>query len=173
MDKIPISKLDAAKRQLETALKLFFENGDPVSIHTLVSASHELLAVLCRKRGVTPSMLKDQVLKDIRPGKEKYWIKLNNKYANHFKHATKDADATIDFNPEINEILILDACQMYMRIVGSNTFLQRTFCVWVHAKDPNMFIHTLEELDFLEERRHELPINDKPAFLELSKQYWK
>jgi hypothetical protein len=29
-----VSKLDAAKRQLETAIRLYFSDGDPVSIHT-------------------------------------------------------------------------------------------------------------------------------------------
>jgi hypothetical protein len=29
MEAIKISKLDAARRQLETAIDLFFENGDP------------------------------------------------------------------------------------------------------------------------------------------------
>ena len=35
MESLTIPKLEAAKRQLETAIALFFDHGDPVSIHTL------------------------------------------------------------------------------------------------------------------------------------------
>src|SRR5262245_42997551 len=38
-----VSKLDAARRQIRTAIRLFFEDGDTVSIHTLTSAAEELL----------------------------------------------------------------------------------------------------------------------------------
>ena len=38
MKNITVSKLDAAKRQLETVIRLYFFDGDPVSIHTLTSA---------------------------------------------------------------------------------------------------------------------------------------
>ena len=41
-----ISKLDAAKRQLEMAIKLYFNDDDPISIHTLASASEEILMKL-------------------------------------------------------------------------------------------------------------------------------
>ena|SRR5436305_13488939 len=40
---LKISKLDAARRQLETAILLYFNEADPVSIHTLAAASHEIL----------------------------------------------------------------------------------------------------------------------------------
>jgi hypothetical protein len=33
--KVRVTKLDAAKKQLETAIMLYFHDGDPVSIHTL------------------------------------------------------------------------------------------------------------------------------------------
>src|SRR5207245_10811773 len=35
--KITVTKLDAARRQLRTAIRLWFEEGDPVSIHTLAA----------------------------------------------------------------------------------------------------------------------------------------
>lgn len=37
-----ISKIDAAKRQLDTAIKLFFENVDPISSYALAAASLEI-----------------------------------------------------------------------------------------------------------------------------------
>src|SRR4051812_2812006 len=54
--KIPVSKLDAARRQLQTAVKLWFHDDDPVSIHTLLMAAHEIFRVLNRAQGGPPMM---------------------------------------------------------------------------------------------------------------------
>jgi len=44
--KLKISKLDAAKRQLETAIRLYFNEADPVSVHTLAGAAHTISEIL-------------------------------------------------------------------------------------------------------------------------------
>jgi len=44
---IQISKLEAARRQLTTAVKLFFTGGDIVSIHTLAFASFNVTRNIC------------------------------------------------------------------------------------------------------------------------------
>lgn len=46
-----ISKLEAARRQLEAAIRLFFLNGDPVAIHTLTGAARGLLGDLSHAEG--------------------------------------------------------------------------------------------------------------------------
>jgi hypothetical protein len=48
---IKISKLDAARRQLDTAIELWFHDGDPISIHTLTSAAFEIIQDLNKKHG--------------------------------------------------------------------------------------------------------------------------
>ena len=53
MSQIPelkIGKLDAARRQLETAIALWFKGGDPVSIHTLAYAAYEIIHTVSKKR---------------------------------------------------------------------------------------------------------------------------
>src|SRR5205814_1397104 len=66
--KIPITKLEAARRQIETAITLWFSESDPVSIHTLVSAAHRLVYDINSKSLGLP-MLGDTT--NIRPGREK------------------------------------------------------------------------------------------------------
>lgn len=110
--KIFLTKLDCAKRQLETAIDLFFRSGDPVSIHTLTRASHEILQTLCEKQGVHSSLFCD-----LQMIKEEYRIEVKqalNKAKNFFKHAERDPDEVIVFNPEVSEFYIWDACRMYM-----------------------------------------------------------
>jgi len=43
---LKLSKLDAARRQLETAVALCFQEGDPVSIHSFACAAHEIVETL-------------------------------------------------------------------------------------------------------------------------------
>jgi len=45
------SKLDAATRQLHMAIRLYFQDADPLAIHTLAGAAHGILADLARHRG--------------------------------------------------------------------------------------------------------------------------
>lgn len=44
-----ITRMEVAETQLETAIKLFFENGNHLSCLTLVSASREITDDLCEK----------------------------------------------------------------------------------------------------------------------------
>jgi hypothetical protein len=44
--------LDAARGQLLTAIRLWFEGGDPVSIHSFASAAHEIVHALYRQKGL-------------------------------------------------------------------------------------------------------------------------
>ena len=47
-----VSKIDAARRQLETAIRLFFYDIDFVSVHTLLCASHEIFVRIGESSGV-------------------------------------------------------------------------------------------------------------------------
>ncbi len=49
---ISVSKLEAAERQLVTAVRLFVKGEDPISIHTLMAAAYEVLRDLGKARGV-------------------------------------------------------------------------------------------------------------------------
>ena len=45
-----ITKMEATERQLETAIKRFFENRDHLSCLTLAAASREITDDLCEKQ---------------------------------------------------------------------------------------------------------------------------
>jgi hypothetical protein len=49
---VSISKQQAVNNQLRTAVRLYFELGDPLSIHTLVCAAYEILRDLANKKRV-------------------------------------------------------------------------------------------------------------------------
>ncbi len=113
--KIKISKLDAAKRQLEVAIKLYFNDADPVSIHTLTAAAHGILSDLNIKFQGNPMIVSDYLFK------KDFKKQINQqitKYRNHFKHADRDPEATMDFNPSVNEVYIFDCCLKYEELTG-------------------------------------------------------
>ena len=138
---IKISKLDAAKRQLETAIRLYFNEADPVSIHTLVGAAHGILSDLNKKRGGKPMIVSDYSIK------EEYKKEIRKKLKeaiNHFKHADQAPNAVIDFNPEINDDYIYDACAKYGELTGENVPYFMIFFGWFASKNINVFIFTPE-----------------------------
>jgi hypothetical protein len=79
-----LSKLEAARRQLETAIKLYFEY-DEVSIHALAAAAYSLIRDINEHRGGEP-MLKDLHL-FLSDGLAREFRKYINRPENFLKHA--------------------------------------------------------------------------------------
>jgi hypothetical protein len=137
--KLTISKIDAAKRQLETVIRLYFSNGDPVSIHTLTAAAYNVIRDINKKRGGQPLLVKEQFLDYIREGHEKEVMDIINAAENFFKHAGRDHEATLDFNPDQSELLILEACSVYYKLSGEFPPLFKLFQGWYIANHQNLF----------------------------------
>ena len=140
MDKnLTISKLDAAKRQLETAIRLYFSNGDPVSIHTLTAAAHNIIRDVTKRRGNELMLVKDQLLEYLKPDFRKIFKEKLNEAENFFKHADRDHEATLNFNPDRSEFLIIDACSQYCKLTGEDPPLFQIYRGWFMANNQDLF----------------------------------
>jgi hypothetical protein len=140
MEKVlQISKLDAARRQLETAIQLYFSNSEPVSIHTLTAAAYIIIRDINKTRGGSPMIIKDLSFEYIKPEAEKIWAKKMNEAENHFKHGCKDHDKTLDFRPELTEYYILDAIRHYFTLTNEFSPIFQTFHSWFIVSKPDMF----------------------------------
>ncbi|MDQ3026990.1 MAG: hypothetical protein M3R58_10890 [Pseudomonadota bacterium] len=131
-----IHKLDAARRQLQTAITLWFADGDPIAIHTLSFAAYEIIHVVSKKRGRTTGLMFDsEVFKD---KQERNEINLLMKSApNFFKHAKEDFDATIEFDPRSNEILITFAL-IGLDLAGEKPLPHESaFLAWTRINRPH------------------------------------
>jgi hypothetical protein len=126
---LTVGKLDAARRQLDTAIRLYFVYGDPVSIHALASAAYQLLDDLIAVRG-GPTGFKDLFLKIVRPDRIDEARKKLNEAQNFFKHADRDHDGVLDFRPEATELILLDACERYFALTGESLPSLRVFRAW-------------------------------------------
>jgi hypothetical protein len=112
--KLKIGKMEAARRQARAAVEMWFAGGDPVAIHTLVAAAHEILYDLCKSRGLNDQLFDSPAIK---PGYRKRWTTILRTYPNFFKHADRDPDDVLEFNPAINEIRLL-SCLMTLQSMG-------------------------------------------------------
>jgi hypothetical protein len=138
-DTIRISKCDAAKRQLRTAITIWFSNGDPVAVHTLAFAAYEVLHAICLKRDPNrnPVLLFDCPL--IEEERRREWNQLMRKEANFFKHADRDGDSVIEFKPEVSLFFIFFAIVARDDCGEPDSEEESAFIVWLRINRPKMF----------------------------------
>jgi hypothetical protein len=122
-----ISKLDACQRQLETAIDLYFHDGDPVSIHTLAMAAFEVGDRLAHKLDIE-GFIREYVRPEYRDE-----IRDRMKEAgNFFKHGSTDPGAVLHFDPSQSEIWLL-AATMTVWHLGVTTPLLMLFRGWAFS----------------------------------------
>lgn len=131
-----MTKLDAAKRQLETAIRLWFQSADPISIHTLAAAARQVLVDINKKRGGEP-MGADRP--EIRPEGRKHLHKVLADVEDFFKHADKDPEATLTFTPEATRFFILEAADRYLELAGEQPPILRVFIIYHALTHPEIF----------------------------------
>lgn len=132
---IHISKLDAAKRQLDTAINLFFKSGDPVSIHMLTSAAYDILMALANSQKIK-IIMKDTSM--VIKGRKKEFLDIMNKAQNFFKHGRRDATDVLEFNPESSTYFLWDAVRIYMLLTGERPSNMIAYQTWFFLKNPNI-----------------------------------
>ncbi len=136
---LKISKLDAARRQLETAVRLYFVQADPVSVHTLTAAAYNVLRDLNAARGGRPMMMKEQFLVFVKPEYHRMIRDKINEAENFLKHADRDPEAILTFRPFQTDYLLLDACWKYHELAGEQVPLFSVFIFWVVLNNPKEF----------------------------------
>jgi hypothetical protein len=131
-----LTKLDGARRQIETAIKPYFACGDEVSIHTLAAASYSVIRDINEHRHGEP-MLKDlhNVLSDDLAREFRAYI---NRPENFLKHADKDPEGVGELEPRWTEVLIWEASRKYCEITGEQPKLLFTFIWWFVARYPEL-----------------------------------
>lgn len=128
-----VSKVEAARRQLDTAIRLWFRGEDPVSVHTLACSAYQILNDICQSEELLYNSL---LIKDDSRKEAIRILKLN---CNFFKHANKDPDGVTEFNPASNEVFILFCCKA-LESIGIEPSIPRGAFVlyWMVTTDPIM-----------------------------------
>jgi len=112
---IIVNKEVAARGQLHMAIAIWFEYGDPVSIHTLAAAAQGILEGLVGSKHKLTHMR--QWLTKLRPHVQR----IVRDPQNYFKHSwrdTKAEKAAKPYQPYIGDIIIADACLLHQDLFG-------------------------------------------------------
>ena len=134
---IKVSKLDAARRQLDGAIQLWFSEGDPVAIHTLVCAAHQIIEDRNKKREDTSLHVEEIARKTVKPEYLEGVISQIRKPMTFFKHANRDPYDVLDFNPDFSVMLMILAINGLKLLGEQISDFQRVFFFWlsIHETD--------------------------------------
>ncbi len=141
--KLPITKIDAAVRQLETAITLWFHDGDPVSICTLSFAAYEILYSLSKSTRKRPALLDAH---NIKPEFKEDFIAMIKEAPNFFKHAGKDPHATVFLTTKNQPHIFFDAVGMYHGLGVGMRPMFRVFVDWFWITEPQLFLKKPEDV---------------------------
>jgi hypothetical protein len=130
-----VTKIDAARRQLITAIRLFYDGGDPVSVYSLASNAWEIIDVLCTSAGI--DSFSKQARENLPAGhKLKHYV--NQPCRNFFKHADQDPnpDSAVELREANVSAILFLAGEDYMRLRKGGPVEAQVFQAWFIAVFP-------------------------------------
>lgn len=132
--KSEITKVEAAQRQLDCAIRLYFTADDILAAHTLAHAAFRILFdVYPKQRGDGFASKLDQLIAELG------WRDFN-RIPNFLKHADTDFGQVLaDHSPHSVEMTIGFAAVLHHRLLGHMTPEMRAFDTWVHVLNPEIF----------------------------------
>lgn len=137
---ITVTKLDAALRQLRVAIRLWFADDDPVAIHALAFAAHEIIHRLFKLKGLSGLMFDSHRVKNEYRGEFARTLKAD---AGFFKHADTDPDGERGFNPLANDLFIVASLVGLDRMDVDYGEFGHAFMWWLHFHEPQWFTEDL------------------------------
>ncbi|MGA2463024.1 MAG: hypothetical protein ABSH06_01550 [Thermodesulfobacteriota bacterium] len=130
-----ISKIDIACRHLDTAITLWFQESDPISIHLLACASHQIISDIIHHRGGSDPLFDSPYIK---PGCRSDAIYAFHKHYNFFKHANRDPEAVIEFNSSAPQYSILNSILSLEQLNIKHNLLQTSFFLYFGFHHPEL-----------------------------------
>ena len=134
---VRLTKLEAARRQIESAVWLWFVGDDLVSVHALTAAAHRLLLELAALRETaawpyTAAYLPKRTYKDRRARSQNP--------VTFFKHAKKKE--TYEVSEQWTELYLFDAVMAYTSLADdrSASALMSTFVLRLGVQRQDLFV---------------------------------
>lgn len=148
-----VSKTDAARRQLEMAIRLFFENMDHICAFALATASRRITDDLCKRAESDIIKREGQRLGGAAQVRLSYWPEMElqikpehweearkflNRDQNFLKHADYDPDAYIEeMSRQKVALTIFTAVSNYKLLTQALTKPMSLFFTWFLYEFPN------------------------------------
>lgn len=144
----PITKVEAAHRQLRAAIRLFFNGGDMLAVHTITGAAFQLFADIGKVSGVVSRYRSDHV---IRSETLKEWNTALNMTQNFLKHADRDVDSSLNYSEEATILFLYEAVELSGRVSPGDAKEYTAFNIWFISSFPEMiepaFLAKFSEVD--------------------------
>ena len=182
MASVSITKLSAAQRQIDAAIRILFSGEDILAVHTVVAAAHRIVLDLAEKRNLAPytesirttiaTLYRQHFTETIPNHKLQHWTAqfekkhfrpYLNRPANFLKHADQDAGKVLDQDSLQTDTLLLASCVTYAKLGLEYTPEMKAFFQWHLAVYPHEdgdeiktdsgYVHDLS-------RAHQLEIGD-------------
>jgi len=149
--KIQITKFDAIRAQLDAAIELYFVSDNVVATHALAAAAYNVLRDIANREGSEHPFLKSGFLETLSESEKQQRIQFLNKPENFFKHADRDPNDSLSFDPELTEILLMDACAYFKNSDKQKPKNYEIFKAWVgkvkdglpEGSDSRLFVEAL------------------------------
>lgn len=149
-----IHKIEAAQRQLDTAISLFFSHGDPCAVIALASASEEVLGhyvdgewVKENRDNMLNRMYDEAIERGLKfKSKTEFSQQLVNRTRNSLKHASSEEEQFISFDEEEAVIRIMLAVMNFQ--IGSGMAFSEPmskFEAWLRDQRPS-YLDSVEYL---------------------------
>ena len=133
-----ITKLEAAHRQIEVAIRMYMAGGDIVAIHTLACSAREIYEKHCLQAGI--GRMFDQIQASHPDEAEKaLWAVLNGA-RNFFKHPDPNGDlnAKIELSDHDNKLMLFCSTYDCSQLCKDQTpLIVQAYNVWIMATEPD------------------------------------
>ena len=114
---------------------MFFEGGHPVPVYTLANAAREVVTSIANQIGVKTAA---EDISNIVGITTKNFVGPLVSAANFFKHADRDADATVLFDEDDVRYMLIAACCHFEDVTNGLPMEAIIFTVWVQALFPKV-----------------------------------
>ena len=130
-----VSQIEAAQRQLDTAILLWFQDGDLVSAHTLAAAAHGIIHDLNRANKGPPLLFDSPT---IDPKLKRESVAILKAFENFCKHADnrKREVKEMELEPRVT-VAFMFACLWGLTFLGQkHNSVELAFRSWVWVHHP-------------------------------------
>lgn len=131
-----VAKQDVASSQLATAIWLWANRWDPISVHVLASAAAEIIAVLHQANGGVP--IRSAMLNAMSAEYRDQIAYATGEAFNFMKHGARDPTATLKFSPKESEWVIYAACVDYLAAFSVASPEALLFLVYMTDQHPDL-----------------------------------
>jgi len=169
-----IKKIDAAQRQLDFAIKTWFQDGDAVVTHILACSAYQIIHDINQSKKNRDLLLDTVIVKD--EFRHEFISIVKSSY-NFFKHADKDPnpDGFTEFDSLFTELFIFFSIAGLELLGIKSNIIRNAFVFYITIHKPHLRTKKFDELSYKNipsQQIDEIRSVDKNQFFEYFSLVW-